>query len=214
MMLSPLRFVGSSVVKNMTLFNGKLRKLSYLKDTSVRDIHITSNVMREYKIGNKKVRSHVKGKTTSIEGEGSHVVDVSSVSKGTLFPDASTQHKYFNGIQYSHLPIINIKTTQNNTIMTVTDHTGKVMKIHSAGIEGFKNSKKGTNIAAQQAAYSLGVRLYKEGITTLRARIQGIGPGRMGSLKGLHLAELSIVSITDDTRVSWNPLRARKQRRI
>ncbi|XP_017762582.1 PREDICTED: 28S ribosomal protein S11, mitochondrial isoform X2 [Eufriesea mexicana] len=158
----------------MTLFNGKLRKLSYLKDTSVRDIHITSNVMREYKIGNKKVRSHVKGKTTSIEGEGSHVVDVSSVSKGTLFPDASTQHKYFNGIQYSHLPIINIKTTQNNTIMTVTDHTGKVMKIHSAGIEGFKNSKKGTNIAAQQAAYSLGVRLYKEGITTLRARIQGV----------------------------------------
>lgn len=52
--------------------------------------------------------------------------------------------------------IINIKSTPNNTILNFTDANGKVILGHSAGIEGFKNAKKGTNIAGQQAAITLG----------------------------------------------------------
>lgn len=69
-----------------------------------------------------------------------------------LFPDASTPNKLFNGVPYKELYIINIKSTPNNTIMTLTEHGGRIVLIHSSGREGFKNARKGTNIAAQQAA--------------------------------------------------------------
>jgi len=67
-----------------------------------------------------------------------------------------TPNRLFNGVPYKQLHIVNIKSTPNNTIMTITNADGKVLSLHSAGIEGFKNAKKGTNIAAQQAAITLG----------------------------------------------------------
>jgi small subunit ribosomal protein S11 len=73
-----------------------------------------------------------------------------------LFPDADTPNRLFNGVPYKQLHIVNIKSTPNNTIMTITNANGKVLLLHSAGVEGFKNAKKGTNIAAQQAAITLG----------------------------------------------------------
>lgn len=73
-----------------------------------------------------------------------------------LFPDADTPNKLFNGVPYKELHIVNIKSTPNNTIMNFTDYVGKTMMLHTAGIEGFKNARKGTNIAAQQAAITLG----------------------------------------------------------
>jgi len=67
-----------------------------------------------------------------------------------------TPNRLFNGVPYKQLHIVNIKSTPNNTIMTITNADGKVLSLHSSGIEGFKNAKKGTNIAAQQAAITLG----------------------------------------------------------
>ncbi|CAK9831282.1 30S ribosomal protein S11, chloroplastic [Anthophora retusa] len=89
-----------------------------------------------------------------------------------------------------------------------------IIMINSAGIEGFKNTRKGTNIAAQQTAITFCNRIIEKGFKTVRVRIQGIGPGRMGVIKGFELSGLNVVSITDDTRVSWNPPRPRKRRRI
>ncbi|CAK9800260.1 30S ribosomal protein S11, chloroplastic [Anthophora plagiata] len=89
-----------------------------------------------------------------------------------------------------------------------------LIMIHSAGIEGFKNTRKGTNIAAQQTAITFSKSILETHIPAFRLRVQGIGPGRMGAIKGFQLSGLNIVSITDDTRVSWNPPRPRKQRRI
>ncbi|KAK1136042.1 hypothetical protein K0M31_000611 [Melipona bicolor] len=86
--------------------------------------------------------------------------------------------------------------------------------LRSAGVEGFRNTRKGTNIAAQQTAVTFGKRMLENGFRTVRLRIQGIGPGRMGAIKGFQLAGVNVVSITDDTRVSYNPPRPRKQRRI
>ncbi|KYN33248.1 30S ribosomal protein S11, chloroplastic [Trachymyrmex septentrionalis] len=131
-----------------------------------------------------------------------------------LFPDADTPNRLFNGVPYKELHIINIKSTPNNTIMSFTNFSGAVLKLHTAGIEGFKNAKKGTNLAAQQAAITLGNRILEYGINTVKIRVQGIGAGRMSSIKGFQMVGLNIVSITDDTRVSWNPPRPRKQRRI
>jgi len=54
----------------------------------------------------------------------------------------------------------------------------------------------------------------KKNVTMLRVKIQGIGPGRMSSVKGLQMAGLNIVSLTDNTPISYTPPRAKKQRRL
>jgi hypothetical protein len=61
----------------------------------------------------------------------------------------------FDGTPYKQLPICNIRVSHNNTIFTLTDAAGVVKVIKSCGIEGFKNTKKGTNIAAQTTAITL-----------------------------------------------------------
>lgn len=213
MILSTLQSAVGSLTRSTILSNGKFTVLPYLKFTNVRDIHITSNTMREFRVGNQKVRAGETGKHVIMEGE--RTTNITNTSESNLlFPDASTQYKLYNGVRYDHLHIINIKSTPNNTIMSLTDYKGMGKMLHSAGIEGFKNTKKGTNIAAQQAAITFGMRILKSGIKMVRLRVQGIGPGRMGALKGLQLTDLQVASITDDTRVSWNPQRPRKQRRI
>ncbi|KAG6797176.1 hypothetical protein HZU73_07562 [Apis mellifera caucasica] len=168
--------------------------------------------MKEFRSGFSKVRANTKRKNVVMEGE--KAIDFIDVKSKSLFPDASTLYQFFDGVQYTQLHVINIKSSHNNTIMSLTDFKGSGIILHSAGLEGFKNTKKGTNIAAQQAAITFGTRVLNHGIKTVKLRIQGIGPGRMGAIKGLQLTELNIVSITDDTRVSWNPPRPRKQRRI
>lgn len=98
-----------------------------------------------------------------------------SHSKAQFFPDASTATQLFNGIPFNELPICNIRVSSNNTIISVTDYKGRDLKIlimhqfiksliflvgvlrliRSCGIEGFKNTRKGTNIAAQATAVSI-----------------------------------------------------------
>lgn len=81
--------------------------------------------------------------------------------KQNLFPTLESDNLLFDGSPYKELPIINVKVSNNNTIITMTDCAGKVKAIRSCGMEGFKNTKKGTNIAAQTTAIALAtVRLY------------------------------------------------------
>uniref|UniRef100_A0A6B2ED95 Putative mitochondrial ribosomal protein s11 n=1 Tax=Phlebotomus kandelakii TaxID=1109342 RepID=A0A6B2ED95_9DIPT len=149
---------------------------------------------------------------------GERVVDIDSLitrsSRSKMFPDGETANQLFNGIPFKELPICNIRVSKNNTIITVADHKGVVKMIRSCGIEGFKNTRKGTNIAAQATAISISGRALEFGMKTIRVFVQGLGPGRMSAIKGLQMGGLDIVSVTDGTRVSWNPLRARKQRKL
>ena len=191
----------------------KLLRVSRVTSSSSRGIHITSTNLKEFRVGGQKVRSIDYGKHVVLDGEGTVEVQSSSEQK-SLHPDAFTPDMLFDNVPFKQLHIINIKSTPNNTIMSTTDAMGNVILIHSAGIEGFKNAKKGTNIAAQQAAITLGTRTLENDIKTVRVRVQGIGAGRMAAIKGLELAGLKIVSITDDTRVADNPPRPRKQRRV
>lgn len=93
-------------------------------------------------------------------------------------------------------------------------HKGVPLLLRSCGIEGFKNTRKGTNIAAQATAITISQRAIERGIKQVRIQVRGIGPGRMSAIKGLQMSGLQIVSISDNTPVSWTPPRPRKQRRL
>ncbi|KAF5283959.1 hypothetical protein FQR65_LT13651 [Abscondita terminalis] len=147
-------------------------------------------------------------------GEKAIEIDSHLSEKLEVFPDLNTPNKLFNGIPFKELPIFNVRVSKNNTILTLSDHKGVIKLTRSCGIEGFKNTKKGTNIAAQATAISIASRALEKGYKTVRVRVRGLGPGRMSSIKGLQMAGLNIVSITDSTRVSWNPPRPRKQRKL
>ncbi|XP_054006803.1 30S ribosomal protein S11 [Hylaeus anthracinus] len=213
MITSTLRSAVCSLMKMKVFSVETFSRLSCLSYTNVRSHHITSNDLREFRVDNMKFRARDTGKRTNrVDGEISK--DVTTGDQSSLFPDASTPDKLIDGVPFKLLPIINIKATPNNTIMSATSFNGKGILIHSAGIEGFKNTKKGTNIAAQQAAVTFGTRAIEKGIKTVRVRVQGLGAGRMAAMKGLQLAGVNIISITDNTRVTWNPLRPRKARRV
>lgn len=69
-----------------------------------------------------------------------------------MFPDRNTPDRLFNDVPFKELPICHIRVSKNNTIVAFSDFEGKVMLINSCGIEGYKNCRKGTNIAGQATA--------------------------------------------------------------
>ena len=117
-------------------------------------------------------------------------------------------------VNYEELPIIHVNATYNNTILTITDHAGNTLGWKSAGSEGFKNARRGTNFAGQQAAIAAAKRALDLGITQVRVKVKGLGPGRKSSVKGLELGGLNVFSITDVTPVPHNGCRPRKVRRL
>ena len=107
-----------------------------------------------------------------------------------------------------------IKSTFNNTIVTITDPTGAVISWASAGTVGFKGSRKSTPFAAQVAAETAGRAAQDQGIKTLDVRIKGPGPGRESSVRALASLGIRINSISDVTPVPHNGCRPQKRRRI
>jgi len=150
--------------------------------------------------------------------QGEKILDVdllSNISKDNVYPDADTPNLLFDGVRFAELPICHIKTSKNNTIIHISDSTGKKkLAYRSCGMEGFKNTRKGTNIAAQTTAVAISTEVQKKGVLNIRVKIQGLGPGRMSAVKGLQMAGMNIVSVTDNTPISWNPPRPRKARRL
>ncbi|XP_076011964.1 small ribosomal subunit protein uS11m [Genypterus blacodes] len=118
------------------------------------------------------------------------------------------------GKKFEELPIAHIKATYNNTHIQLTDSEGQPMVRTSCGIEGFKNSKKSTPIAAQTAGISAATKATAKGVAYVRVVIKGLGPGRQSAIKGLTMGGLEVVSITDNTPVPHNGCRPRKARRI
>ncbi|XP_021925188.1 28S ribosomal protein S11, mitochondrial isoform X2 [Zootermopsis nevadensis] len=148
------------------------------------------------------------------DGEKGVDIDMAVKSREDMYPDENTPTRLFNGTPFRDLPICDIKASKNNTIISVSNAQGLVKLLRSCGVEGFKNARKGTNIAAQATAISLSMKALDHGYKTVRVRVQGLGPGRMAAIKGLQMGGLDIISVTDSTRVSWNPPRPRKRRRL
>ncbi|CAB3397452.1 unnamed protein product [Caenorhabditis bovis] len=130
------------------------------------------------------------------------------------FPTAETLKTEFDGILYAELPIVYIKATKNNTLVTVMDNKNEVITYTSCRLEGFKNARKKTTIAGQTTGVAAGQRLVRRGIRTVRVEVKGLGPGRMTCVKGLTVAGVHVVSITDHTPLGELGPRPRKIRRI
>jgi len=109
--------------------------------------------------------------------------------------------------------IAHIKTSFNNTIISIADAHGNVVAWDSAGTIGYKGSRKSTPFAAQRAAESCGAKAVKVGISEVEVRVKGPGAGRESAIRSLEAAGLKIRSILDVTPLPHNGCRPRKKRR-
>jgi small subunit ribosomal protein S11 len=110
--------------------------------------------------------------------------------------------------------VAHIKSSFNNTIVSIADPEGNVLAWASAGNVGFKGSRKSTPFAAQVAAESAGRAAQEHGVKNLEVRIKGPGPGRESAVRALNALGLKIVSIADVTPVPHNGCRPPKRRRM
>ncbi|MDR0459230.1 MAG: 30S ribosomal protein S11 [Coriobacteriales bacterium] len=107
-----------------------------------------------------------------------------------------------------------IKSTFNNTIISLTDPSGNVITWQSAGTVGFKGSRKSTPYAAQMAAEAAAKIAMEHGLRRVSVFIKGPGSGRDTAFRALQAAGLEIASIQDCTPIPHNGVRQRKRRRV
>ncbi len=110
--------------------------------------------------------------------------------------------------------IAHIQATFNNTIITITDANGDVLCTASAGMVGFKGSRKSTPFAAQRASEVCAERAMKFGLKEVEVRIKGPGSGRESAVSALQGAGLSVKAIEDVTPMPHNGCRPPKKRRV
>ena len=107
-----------------------------------------------------------------------------------------------------------IKSTFNNTIITLTDRYGNAIAWASAGALGFRGSRKNTPFAAAQAAEKAGTEAISRGLSEIEVRIKGPGGGRESAVRALKTCGLNITSIMDITPIPHNGCRPPKKRRV
>jgi small subunit ribosomal protein S11 len=107
-----------------------------------------------------------------------------------------------------------IKSTFNNTIISITDPAGNVISWRSAGQVGFKGSRKSTPFAAQLAAEQCAKDAMEHGMRKVSVFVKGPGSGRETAIRSLQATGLEIASIQDCTPVPHNGCRPRKRRRV
>ena len=111
--------------------------------------------------------------------------------------------------------IANIKSTFNNTIVTITDEKGNVVSWYSTGMAGFKGTKKGTPFAAQMAGEMAAKKAVEQtGMQRIHVLVKGPGSGRETAIRALQSAGLEVESIKDVTPIPHNGCRPRKRRRV
>jgi len=110
--------------------------------------------------------------------------------------------------------IAHIKTSFNNTIVTITDPEGNVVCWESAGSAGFKGSRKSTPFAAQLAAEQAARRAQEHGVRKVDVFVKGPGSGRETAIRSLQATGLEIQGIQDVTPVPHNGCRPPKRRRV
>ena len=106
-----------------------------------------------------------------------------------------------------------IRSTFNNTIVTLSDKEGNALSWASAGTLGFKGSKKSTPFAAGMSAEAAGRAAYDMGMRKVEVFVNGLGSGRETAIRSLQTAGLEILSITDVTPVPHNGCRPQKRPR-
>ncbi|MCL2837519.1 MAG: 30S ribosomal protein S11 [Oscillospiraceae bacterium] len=107
-----------------------------------------------------------------------------------------------------------IKSTFNNTIVTLTDVSGNALSWASAGGMGFRGSKKSTPFAAQMAAETAAKAAMEHGLKTVEVYVKGPGAGREAAIRALQGAGLEVNMIKDVTPIPHNGCRPPKRRRV
>jgi small subunit ribosomal protein S11 len=110
--------------------------------------------------------------------------------------------------------VAHIKATFNNTLVTITDPGGNVISWSSAGVQGFKGSRKGTPFAAQLAAQDAAKKAMEHGMRSVDVFVKGPGAGREAALRALQAAGLSVNLIRDVSPIPHNGCRPPKRRRV
>ncbi len=110
--------------------------------------------------------------------------------------------------------IAHIKSTFNNTIVTITDKSGNVVAWASAGTQGFKGSRKGTPFAAGMAAEAAARTAMDHGMREVEVYVKGPGAGREAAIRSLQAAGLEVSLIKDVTPIPHNGCRPPKRRRV
>jgi len=107
-----------------------------------------------------------------------------------------------------------IKTSFNNTLVTLTDKEGNVIAWESAGSVGFKGSRKSTPYAAQVTAESCAKKGMEHGLQKVEVFVRGPGGGRETAVRSLQAAGLEVLGVKDVTPIPHNGCRPRKRRRV
>lgn len=107
-----------------------------------------------------------------------------------------------------------IRSTFNNTIITMTDKAGNTLSWASAGGLGFRGSKKNTPFAAQSAAEAAAKAAMEHGLKSVEVYVRGPGAGRESAIRALQVAGLDVTLIKDETPIPHNGCRPPKRRRV
>ncbi len=110
--------------------------------------------------------------------------------------------------------VAHIKSTFNNTIVTITDTKGNTISWASAGTVGFKGTRKSTPFAAQMAAEKAAREAMEHGMKEVEVAVKGPGAGREAAIRSLQAAGLEVSVIKDVTPIPHNGCRPPKRRRV
>jgi len=110
--------------------------------------------------------------------------------------------------------VAHIRSTFNNTIVSITDRAGNLIAWSSAGNVGFKGSRKGTPFAAGLAAEAAAKTAIDHGMREIEVRVKGPGAGREAAIRSLQAAGLEVNVIKDVTPIPHNGCRPPKRRRV
>ena len=129
------------------------------------------------------------------------------MAKATTRPRRRERKNIVSGVAH-------VNATFNNTMITISDAQGNAIAWSSAGVQGFKGSRKSTPYAAQMAAEDVGKKAQEHGMQTLEVEVKGPGSGRESALRALQAVGFTITSIRDVTPIPHNGCRPRKRRRV
>jgi small subunit ribosomal protein S11 len=110
--------------------------------------------------------------------------------------------------------VAHIQATFNNTIITITDADGAVVSWSSAGVMGFKGSRRSTPFAAQMAAEDATKKAMEHGMKSVSIVVKGPGSGREAAMRALQATGLKVLQVRDVTPIPHNGCRPPKRRRV
>jgi len=144
------------------------------------------------------------GKKKIVTKEGDAVAPETGAASGQA---KSSKKQVLNGV-------VHVNISYNNTLVAVSDLKGNVVAFSSAGLLGFKGTKKSTPYAANLVAKDAIEKSKKFSLTNVRIVVKGVGPARESAIRGIAGTGLSITSIMDATPVPHNGVKAPKPRRV